>query len=157
MMLRREVRLPADLTIAPQKNIDMQNYGEYACKVRERINKSHIVARKHLKSAAKRQKAFYNLRQNFNKYSERDLVWYLLEYKSEGICPKLQPSYIGPYIITRKMSEWNYLVQLTREGKEKVVNVDKLKKYQGDLPEKWLKEIQKKLKALPEIKENHHQ
>lgn len=37
-------------------------------------------------------------------YEEGQFVWYLSETRKEGICPKLQPTYLGPLVITRKFN-----------------------------------------------------
>jgi hypothetical protein len=49
-------------------------------------------------------------------YKVFDKVWYLNEIRKEGICPKLQPSYIGPCVVTKKLSDLNYEIQIDSKG-----------------------------------------
>ena len=55
------------------------------------------------------------------------------------------PAYYGPFLVRRKMSEVDFLIQLDRDGKEQVVHHDKLKPYEGDHPPKWVQRAKKRL------------
>ena len=59
--------------------------------------------------------------------------------------PKFEHAYEGPFIIKKNYSELDFLIQLDRAGKEKPVNHDKLKPYEGDHAPKWLKKARKTL------------
>jgi hypothetical protein len=66
-----------------------------------------------------------------------DAVWYLHKQRKDGVCPKLQPQYIGPCVILKKYNDLVYCVQLSQEGLIKVLNHDKLKPYLGPHYPKW--------------------
>ena len=106
---------------------------------------AHDVARKYLGSKAQRQKNTHDLKVAFKTYKAGDVVWYLHEWRKPGITHKLEKLYDGPFLIKKKMSEVNFLLQMGRVGQEKVVHHDKLKLFEGrDLP-RWIKVAREKL------------
>ena len=60
---------------------------------------------------------------------------------------KLEMSYEGPFIVKQALSNVNFRIQLDRHGKEKVVNHNKLKPYEGHNASKWLQTEKRKLKV----------
>jgi hypothetical protein len=134
LMLGREVLMPYDLT---------KECGAHAEKIRERIQKAHEIARKNL---AKRRKDFYDIKSKLTLYKEADKVWVRNENRKEGECHKLQPLYVGPYIITHKLNDLNYKVQIDEKGKDKVLNHNKLKPYVGKSSPKWLTKVEAKIR-----------
>ncbi|CAG2232188.1 unnamed protein product [Mytilus edulis] len=142
LMLGREIRFPVEVTQAKvlvQGEVQV-NPGDFVCELRERLQKAHSVARKHLSANAQRRKDYYDQKVNlviyniFDKvwylnetkkegiYNIFDKVWYLNETKKEGISPKLQPLYLGPCLITKKLNEINFQIQLDAKGTRKVIN-----------------------------------
>ena len=99
---------------------------------------AHEVARKFLASSAKRNKNLYDVKVAVNKYKKDDLVWYLMETRKVGETPKLKPAYHGPFLVRRKVSEVDFLVQLDKDGREQVIHHDKLKPYEGNRPRRWV-------------------
>ena len=142
LMLGREVRLPFEITNegktmgVPEDNI---TWGDHTWKIRERLQRAHGVARKHLEANAKRRKDFYDTKVKLFDYNVSDKVWYLNESRREGECQKLQPLFIGPCLVTKKINNLNYEIQLDGSGKRKIVNHDKLKPYSGKANPKWIK------------------
>jgi hypothetical protein len=63
----------------------------------------------------------------------------LHEARKEGICPKLEMKYEGPYLILKKISNQNYKIQIDQWGKTNVVHHDKLKPYEGTTEIPWAK------------------
>lgn len=55
---------------------------------------------------------------------------------------KLQPFHTGPCLITRKLNDINYEIQLDRTVTRKIVNHDKLRLYYGNQHLKWMKLVQ---------------
>ena len=149
LMMGREVRLPAELvfgSIGTYQDQEITSYGEYVDFLRTRMQHAHDVARKHLDSAAKRSSEIYNTKVAVNKYDVGDAVWCLLESRKIGVMPKLEPTYEGPFLVKKKISEINFLLQLDNDGKERLVHHNKLKPYEGDYPPKWLCRARKKLR-----------
>ncbi|MEW8545559.1 MAG: reverse transcriptase domain-containing protein [Candidatus Thiodiazotropha sp.] len=144
----REVRLPAELVLGSKNARDgmpITSYGDYVDQLRQRMQHAHEIARRHLSSAAQRSKDIYDAKIAFNKYNVGDAVWCLLESRQVGVTPKLQHTYEGPYLITKKLSEINFLLQLDMYGKSRLVHHNKLKPYEGDQPPSWLVRAKKKM------------
>ncbi|KAH3837373.1 hypothetical protein DPMN_110760 [Dreissena polymorpha] len=59
-------------------------------------------------------------------------------------------SYEGPFVSMQSLSNVNFRIQLDRHGKEKVVNHNKLKPYEGTNAPKWLQTERRKLKTNKE-------
>lgn len=139
VMLGREVRLPAELMFGSiaRETQETKTYGEYVQTLKDRIVHAHDIARKHLQVNAKRQKENYDVKLSVNTYKPGDPVLLLDEGRLEGICPKLQSLYKGPYLIVRKYNDLVYVIQTDKNGKLKVVNHNKLKPYKGQSVPKW--------------------
>ena len=148
LMLGREVRLPTELMYGGNKGnrAEISTYGEYVDWLQDRMHRAHGIARKHLGTAAKRQKEIYDSKLCLHLYQTGDLVWYLHESKREGVSPKLQPTYHGPCIVTQKINDLIYKIQIDQEGKTKVVHHNKLKQYLAENVPKWVKRTVGKLK-----------
>ena len=80
-----------------------------------------------MQEAALKQEKAYNNRMNYPMYTIGDPVF--LKVKVKGSSPKESfPKWEGPYVIVEKLSEVVYVIQRLRNGKQLVVNVDRLKK-----------------------------
>ncbi|CAC5364722.1 unnamed protein product [Mytilus coruscus] len=146
LMLGREIRLPLEVTLGTSQCVsnDLLTPGELVHNSKGRLEKAHIVARKHLANNAKRRKNYYDNKVNLVTYQIFDKVWYLHGTRKEGISPKLQPLYMGPCLITRKLNDINYKIQLDGTGNCEVVNHDKLKPYRGENIPKWMRKVEHK-------------
>jgi len=148
MMLGREIKLPYEMTREGKQLTDNDKpleWGTHTLKIRDRMQKAHEIARKKLEVSAQRRKAYYDIKANLQSYKTFDKVWFLDETRKEGISPKLQPLYSGPYLVLQKINDLNYKIQLNGQGIIKVVNHDKLKPYLAGVTPKWMtKIIQKK-------------
>jgi hypothetical protein len=113
MMLGREVRLPCEMVFGSitQMEGEVTSYGEFVDKLRERMQKAHQVAREHLQTASKRQKESFYAKKSLTLYSVGDSIWLLSEMHRKHECPKLQPNYIGPCVVLKKISDLNYMIQ----------------------------------------------
>ena len=146
LMLGREVRHPLEMIIGDStQEGNLINSGKYAAELKERLQKAHSIAQKHLQASARRQKDNYNHKLQQNQYREGQLVWMKNEERREGISPKLQPSFVGPFLITKKYNALDYEIHLNGKQK-KVVHHDKLQPYHGDRPPDWAKKLKKKFK-----------
>ena len=143
LMLGKEVRLPSEIAFgsATCKNQDVTTYGQYVEILKKKMQKAHEICRENLMKNAKRQKESYDTSKAFNKYEKGDIAWLLQLNKKEGVCPKLQKPYIGPFLITEKLNNQNYKLLLSKSGKVIIVHHDKLKPYTGDTPSKWIGDI----------------
>lgn len=76
-------------------------------------------------------------------YQPFDKVWYLNESKHEGVCPKLQPLFTGPCLVTKRFNDLNFEIQLDYKTFE-IVNHNKLKPYHGSTKPKWMTDALKR-------------
>ena len=140
------MRLPGELVFGSTNTYDgeeITTYGEYVDVLRARMQHAHEVARRHMSSAAKRSKDLYDTKVAFNRYNVGDVVWYLMEVKKLGVAPKLEYCFEGPFVIKRKISELDFVLQVDRAGTEKPVHHNKLKPYEGENLPKWVKRAKK--------------
>lgn len=152
LMMGREVRLPRELVFGSHNSFDghkITSYGDYVDILRARIQHAHEIARKHLSSAAKRSKEIYDSKIAFKRYNEGDIVWCLMETRKVGVMPKLQFTYEGPFVIKKKLSEIDFVLQLDKYGTEKSVHHNKLKPYEGNNPPKWVLKAMKQVPRKP--------
>lgn len=106
---------------------------------------AHEIARQHMSTAAKRSKELYDAKVAFHRYSVGDVVWCLMEVRKVGISPKLERIFESPFLIRKKLSEIDFVLQLDRSGAERPVHHNKLKPYEGtDIP-KWIVRAKKQL------------
>ena len=141
LTIGREVRLPAELVFSSKSTcdgLDITSYGEYVDQLRQKMQYAHEVARKHLSCSAKRSKEIYDTKISVNQYQVGDVVWLLQEARHVGECQKLVRIYEGPYLVIRKYSDINFLLQLDGRGKTKPAHHNKLKPYEGDKAPRWV-------------------
>ena len=151
LSLGREVRLPVDLVFgfaSIESSGEVPQYCEHVDLLRDRMRHAHETARKYLQSNAKRSKETYDVNVVTHNYSEGDFVWCLLEGRKVGISPKLEKRYDGPFVVEQRMSAVNFVIQLDKDGRNRLVHHNKLKKYEGDNPPKWALRASKRLKNL---------
>ena len=152
LTMGREVRLPAELvfgSLTASDKDEITSYGDFVDHLRSRMQHAHEVARKYLCSAAKRSKDMYDVKLAVNRYEQGDLVWCLNETRKVGVTQKLESAYDGPFLVKKKVTEIDFLLQLNQDGEEKLVHHNKLKPYEGDSPPVWVKKARKKLLRCP--------
>lgn len=159
MLFGREILLPnevikGDITL-PRKELNSNMFGKHTEYIRDCLTKAHSVARRHLQNNAKRRKDYYDRKSNLTLFDKNEIVWYLSKSQQPSMCPKLQPMYTGPCIVTKKFNDINYEIQIDENGTKKIVNHDKLKCFHGDTIPKWMKIILKK-SHTPVIKRPIH-
>ena len=150
LSLGREIRLPADLIYGYSASNDAQevpSYCDHVKVLREKMLEAHDVARRYTNSNAKRSKEVYDTNVVSHNYTKGDLVWCLQEKRKVGVTPKFEKRYEGPYLVTQKMSEINFVIQLDNDGNSKLVHHNKLKLYEGENPPQWVLRAAKGLRT----------
>ena len=56
-----------------------------------------------------------------------DVVWCLMETRKQGVAPKLEFVFEGPFPVKQKLSELDYAPQLDKDAAEKPVHHNKIK------------------------------
>jgi len=149
LMLGREVRLPAEVMYGGRcaSGESVTSYGEYVETLKSRMQHAHEVARKHLKLSTERHKELYDANVKMYKYKVGDMVWYSTAKSQLHIAPKLRVTYDGPFLVTKKISDLDYVIQLNKHGETKLVHHNKLKPYEGTQKLKWAKHVLSKMKS----------
>ena len=130
LMFGREVYLPVDIMIGrPQADQEEVSHTEYAYELHEKLENAFDKAREHTKKNASRQKRNYDLKVAGKELNEGEWVWLENTARKIGISPKLQHSWDGPFLITKKVNDVIY--QLRKKNNTiKTVHFNRLKKCQ---------------------------
>lgn len=117
LMLGREIKILMEILLGADFKSE-RSPGQFVQKRKTR-EKAHEVTRKHLAADSKRRKDFDDNKSSLVSYEKFDKVWYLNEVKREGVSPKLQPLFIGSYLIIRKHNDLTYQIQIEFAKKQK--------------------------------------
>ena len=121
MMLGREIKLPVDLIFGRPEEEPHQGASDYAHALQERFERVHNYAREHLETITSRMKQKHDLQME-SPPLQGDAVWLHNPQRKKRLTPKLQRPWQGPYIITKKINDLVYRIQLGPKTKPKVVH-----------------------------------
>jgi hypothetical protein len=140
LFLGRDMRMPLDLVMGLTTEVDpnILTVDDYVAQTKERADRCYDIARKHLRAAAERRKASYDMKLKSTEFKVGDWVWYWYPRRYQRKSAKWQRSYTGPYMIVRVIEPVNYVLQKSARFKPFVVHADKLKKYFGEATACWL-------------------
>lgn len=145
LMLGREAQLPVDLVYGYEAPDQQQCPIEYVEWLRAAMAESFQRCRRELQDAALRQARHYNRLSGDPVY--RVGQWVLLFYPPVANL-KLGLKFIGPFKVTRKMSDVTYEIESPVTLKKKVVHVDHLKPYLSEV-------TQDDLSGLPDLPQHN--
>ena len=138
MMLGREVELPIDVTCGSSLSGDLMKAPEYVIDLESRLKVAHEKARAHLKKSAYYQRRQYDHKITNEKYTVGAAVMMRVNARKVGVSPKLQPKFDGPLLITKTLSDVVVRVQKSPKHKPKVVHINLLKPFHGEVDRSWL-------------------
>ena len=98
----------------------------------------HTFVRQHMKLASDRMKQYYDIDTQESKLEVGDPVWLYYPQQKKGLSPKLQKPWQGPYVIIKRISDLIYRIQLGPQSRPRVVHFNRLWKYHGENPPRWL-------------------
>lgn len=124
----REARIPWDIVYGPAPHTLMP-LEKWVAARKEHMTQVFKMVQEHTKRSQMQQKRYFdsNLKGEFQGFEEGELVM-MFDTKSRSKNGKLHTPWYGPFKVGSKLSECLYKV-LLEPGKERVVNVEKLKKY----------------------------
>jgi hypothetical protein len=99
----------------------------YAAEISSRFLAAYDIVKSHIKGAQQAMAKHYNAKRRDFSYGIGDLVWVKI-HKPKGT-PKLSPRWKGPFIITKRTSDLNYVVKDLAGGKRFTTNVNHIKPY----------------------------
>ena len=129
-------RMPIDIVLGDVSadRPKHENYTEYVEDLRERLTKSHQIAREHLGVTADRRKQEYDLKVKPRSFEIGEKVWYLYPRRYTAKSPKWQRHYTGPYQVVKVLPPADYVIQKSKRSEPFVVHADKLKHCYSDTP-----------------------
>ena len=86
----------------------------------------------------------YDAASNCDQLNVGDPVWLHCPQRKKGISPKLTRQWQGPYLVTKRINDMVYRVQLKPLAKPKVVHRNRFWLYTGSSPPTWLQETSAK-------------
>ena len=113
LAIGRETRLPPELQFPTVHQESDVSVGQLVSDVWNSMLRAHEVARQQLASAASYSKGRYDSNVLLHHYAPCDLVWFLHEIRKPGVNPKLERAYGRPCVVTKRLSDVNYEVQLS--------------------------------------------
>ena len=123
LTLGRELTLPMTLLCgAVPQQVEVTNY---ASQLAHRLDVAHQLARDRLLKAAAAVKKRYDARAAVPSINKGDQVWYFRPQRKVGVCPKLSSPWVGPCLVTKKITDVVYRIRLP-SGKRCVVHADRL-------------------------------
>lgn len=148
MTIGREVKIPADLVYEYNDGdgSDRTEGPQIVEALKQKMRLAHQIARKNIKQKAARSKEIYDINIVKYNYAPGNLVWCLHELRKVGICPKLEKKFNGPFVVIKKMSETNFVIQINKSGTERLVHHNKLKPYEGEKRPKWIQRVQERIR-----------
>lgn len=114
-----------------------EEYVSYLDDLKQKMQKTHDVARKKLKQNLKLYKDRYDAGVANRKLEPGQAVWLYRPRRKKGVCPKLQNKWEKGHIVTERLDDVLYRVQKGRNGKNQVVHIQRLVPYAGSNPPKW--------------------
>ncbi|CAB0010942.1 unnamed protein product, partial [Nesidiocoris tenuis] len=95
LMYGRDLRLPEVLVRPPSQ--PMRPNSEYVLQLRQHLEEVREFALKESKLKLRTQKENYDRQARLPNFQEGDWVWVYNPQRKRGLCPKLQPSWTGPW------------------------------------------------------------
>ena len=134
LMLGRETTMPVDMQF-PQLHPYSSDISTYAVELEAQLIKCYHVARENLRRAAERQQKVHDTRISQNTYSPGQAVM-----KRAPQTSKLTLPWVGPYIVTKVLSDCVYVI--ADKKKTYAVHYDRLKPCQSETCPSWVQKLQ---------------
>jgi hypothetical protein len=129
----RETRLPTTDDLSARGETDGADptptnlVGDHVRVLAEKLREAYEVVRKHNKIGREKQKIQYNKHTKLVTFSEGEYVYLKEMSVGVGKIKKFRDRWRGPFLITKRLSDWNYQIQI-KPSKTVVVNVNRMKK-----------------------------
>ena len=137
IMFARDLRLPIDLMYGHPEEELREYQSAYATQLQEKLEQVHRFARDQLKMMSGRMKRHYDSHQEGGKLNVGTPVWLYNPQRRKGVTPKLMRKWHGPYVVTKRINDLVYRVQLGPKSKPKVIHRNRLWQYRGQTPPTW--------------------
>ncbi|CAB0007774.1 unnamed protein product, partial [Nesidiocoris tenuis] len=100
----RDLRLP-DVLVRPPPQTIRPPTTEYAIQLRHYLEQVRAFAQQQATLKMRSQKESFDRHARHPQFKEDDWVWVYNPQRKKGLCPKLQPAWTGPWIISKKKND----------------------------------------------------
>ena len=143
LVFLREPRVGIDLLL-DTKEPAYNDTDEYAEIVRERMQQAYKIVSDQLQVTFERAKRRYDQRVKAVRFKLHEFVWFFCPRLRPGRGRKFRRLTSGPFRIVRILNDVNYAIQKFPNGRIQICHVDRLLKYEGEIPAVWVKYDQEK-------------
>jgi len=142
LMHLRRARVPIELLIGTPSEAAYESEDTYVTAASERMRQAYSLVREQLRACFDRAKKRYDERVKTTKFAVGDFVWHFIPHRSKGLNRKWLLGNKGPYRITRKINDVNFVVRRTPKSDEVIVHIDRLTRHRNTVPAQWKKEVE---------------
>jgi hypothetical protein len=132
LMFGREALTPLDLDF-PQSSaaidFDQYDYCDYVNKLHQTLAEVYEAARQRSADAAESRKRKYDASVKCVEFKEGDMVALRRESLKPGEYRKWTLHYEGPFVVTRRFNDVNYVIKRHPVGEQRTVHVDRLRRF----------------------------
>ena len=109
----REVSMPIDVVLGKpeEEKHEGLSYDSVVGSLVSRLETAYALVREELQVAAERRKKQYDLRVRESNFKVGTWVWYYCPRRYQKRSPKWQRMYSGPFLVTKCISPWNYVIR----------------------------------------------
>jgi len=152
MHLRR-ARVPIELLIGTPSEAAYESEDTYVTAASKRMRQAYSLVREQLRACFDRAKKRYDERVKTTRFAVGDFVWHFIPHRSKGLNRKWLLGNKGPYRITRKINDVNFVVKRTPKSDEVIVHIDRLTKHKNAVPSQWKNEIEREKREADGLQE----
>ena len=149
LVFLREPRVGIDLFL-DRSEPAYQDTDEYSEVVRERMQKAYQIVSHQLKVTFDRAKRRYDQRVRAVHFPLHSYVWFYCPRLTAGRGRKFKKLNDGPYRIVRIVNDVNYVIQKVPGGRLHICHVDRLMRYEGEVPSVWIRFDQENRVSVPD-------
>jgi len=124
---------PLDAMVDVPSEGPADNTDTYALQAAERLRESFAFMRAFSGKQTERMKKYYDASVKPKTFSEGSFVLLYSPKKKRGVYSRWQVTWLGPFRVTKKLNETNYVIQKSLKSKAFIVHADRLKLYHGDV------------------------
>jgi hypothetical protein len=125
----REINLPTMDKLKAKISVNVQDVDlrQKLENLKSNLSRAYKVVRGNNRRAHQKNKSYYDKKAKLRTFEVDDKVYLFCPAKKAGVCNKFRCVWKGPYIVKNKLSDLNYQI-VDSQGKELIVNVNRLKK-----------------------------
>ena len=135
LVFGRHPNLPLDFVSQSPRAEMYKDYDDYTEQVEKRMREAFNFVRQNIKTSFDRNKRIYDSRVKELQFSPGDLVWFYKPRFRTRLSRKWQCLTTGPVVVVRRVNLANYVLQRSLKSKPFITNVDRMRPYEGSVPE----------------------